>query len=300
VRVRWSGGRVGLALCYHAIGDRDGDPFNQLVAPLSLERFEEHLSYLARRYRVVRASELPDAVRSRRRGQRVPVAVTFDDDLRSHLTHAAPALRRAQLPATFFLGGTGLAGPSASWWQLLQVVSDRGLLRDPVLRTWGWTDMPNVTLRAVAGRMQLLPPDDRARRTEELRALIGSNAVCEGLTVDEIRMLAVGSEIGFHTRDHDPLVGLTPDALVRALTAGRAELEHVLGAPLKLIAYPHGLADTTVAAVAREQGYLVGFTGAQEAIHDADDRLLLPRRYPSRGAVVRFGFELARTLARRR
>ena len=55
-----------------------------------------------------------------------PVALTFDDDLGHHVTHALPELRDAQAPATFFLCGSFLEEPRDYWWQRLQRAVDGG------------------------------------------------------------------------------------------------------------------------------------------------------------------------------
>ena len=125
-RCRWSKRRVGLALCYHRISDPQGDAERELVPALGIKGFEAHVRYLNRRCRLVRASELLDAARERRRGERFPVAITFDDDLPSHVRGAMPVLQRHGAPATFFLCGASLERPFAFWWERLQRAWDRG------------------------------------------------------------------------------------------------------------------------------------------------------------------------------
>ncbi len=124
--LRLSGRRAGLALVYHKLGDPPGDPRRELVPALSPRLFEAQLGHLARLYRVVPCRELQEAVAARRRGQRFPVAITFDDDLASHAGHALPALRAAGLPATFFLSGASLESPHRFWWERLQAAVDGG------------------------------------------------------------------------------------------------------------------------------------------------------------------------------
>jgi peptidoglycan/xylan/chitin deacetylase (PgdA/CDA1 family) len=230
VRVRWSAARIGLVFCYHGVSARGGDPVREISAPVSHRDFERQLRHLRRRYRVVPALCLPAEAAARARGRRVPVAITFDDDLPSHLSHAAPALRRAKLPATFFLSGAGLNGPFSFWWQLLQALA------------------------------------------------------------------AAGFEIGFHTRNHDDLLGLRDEELPVALSAGRAELERIAG-PLSTISYPHGRADDRVAAAARAAGFRFGFVADGSPVMLGDDPHLLGRRYPARGAGGRFALDVASTLS---
>ena len=55
------------------------------------------------------------------------MAITFDDDLRSHVDFAAPLLARVGATATFFLSGSSLDDPNRFWWERLQEAFDRGL-----------------------------------------------------------------------------------------------------------------------------------------------------------------------------
>src|SRR5919197_3306136 len=56
VACRWSSRRIGLALCYHRIGDPEGDPERELVPALGAARFEAQVRHLRSRYRLVPAS----------------------------------------------------------------------------------------------------------------------------------------------------------------------------------------------------------------------------------------------------
>ena len=70
------------------------------------------------------------------------MAITFDDDLPEHVRDALPALRAADLPATFFLNGASLHSPHAFWWEELQQAVDGKLL----------TELPHVDARAAFAR----------------------------------------------------------------------------------------------------------------------------------------------------
>src|SRR4051794_27432030 len=96
---RLKGPGTGIALVYHRVDAHAGDPARELVPALPAQAFEAQVRHLVRHYDVVTARDLPAAARARRRGARLPVALTFDDDYPSHLEHVAPALRRAGAPA---------------------------------------------------------------------------------------------------------------------------------------------------------------------------------------------------------
>jgi peptidoglycan/xylan/chitin deacetylase (PgdA/CDA1 family) len=297
---RWSGGRVGLALVYHRLGEVAEDTGRHLVPAFDSELFERQLLYLQARYRIVPGSELMAAVRGRRRGEPIPVAVTFDDDLPAHLQVAAPIMRRVHAPATFFLTGAHLHGAHVFWWESLQLAFDRGLVDSGALdRIWPET-VPAPAggrIHDVALAIQKMPRDEREAVNLRLLELIGSGPPNSGMGPDDVRSLAAnGLEIGFHTRRHDQLVGLSDEELAGALQEGRAELEELAGGKLETIAYPHGVADARVAEAARAAGFRWGFTVRSEPIREHGDPLLMGRLEPSRHSVGHLAFEVARKL----
>ncbi len=297
VWVRSSAARVGLALCYHRIAEHEGDPSREVSAAVAIREFERQLRHLRRSYRVVAASDLMTAVKARRRGARLPVAVTFDDDLPSHVLHAAPALKRARLPGTFFLSGAGLSGPFSFWWQLLQRAWERGLVDPKMLEGWN-LDPREASVRRVAETMQAMSPARRRAAADSLRAALDGDTRDETLGRDGIAALArSGFEIGFHTLEHHDLTSLSPDELDGAMRTGRTELEQVVG-PTSIISYPHGRADARVGSAAGAAGFRFGFRADGRAITDECDPYLLGRRYPARGRRGRFELDIARALSK--
>lgn len=294
---RLSGRRVGIALVYHRIGDPPGSLDRELLPALGSALFQAHVRHLSGRYRIVPASELVNATHERQRGDRFPVAITFDDDLASHARIAAPLLERAGAKATFFLCGASLHAPHAFWWERLQVAVNRGIdpsalpVRSP---TGGRPDVHGLG-RAIED----LPPHERDEVDAALQNLVGPEPVDAGLREDDVRRLvASGFEIGFHTLRHDRLPALDQEALARAMHEGRAELEVVVGRRLTAIAYPHGRADPRVAAAARAAGFVVGFTGRPEPVTLETHPLLLGRLAPSYDSVGELAFNVAWTLLR--
>jgi peptidoglycan/xylan/chitin deacetylase (PgdA/CDA1 family) len=299
---RRSAKRVGLALVYHRIGDPAGDPRYELVPALGTRLFEAQLRHLRSTYRIVAPSRLLEAARARRRGARFPVAITFDDDLLSHVDVAAPALLRARIAAGFFLTGSRLDGPRSFWWDDLQSLVDR---RNA---SRGLRSLPEFDLAlALQGRpgaiheaaavIERLPPERRDAVAEELRLHARDRGEVFGLR--EIHALAAaGFEIGFHTLGHYLLPTLGDAALSAALTDGREQLEAVVGRPVTMIAYPHGKADHRVAAAARAAGYELGFTAWAEPAGAHADPLMIGRLEATAAPVVDFAHAVAATLAR--
>lgn len=299
--LRLSDRRIGVALIYHAVAPVQGDPAGDLVPPHGSRLFDAQMRHLSRLYRVVDAEHLLASVAERRRGQRFPVAITFDDDLACHPSVVVPILIRRGVSATFFLTGSSLAQPFRFWWERLQQAVDEGHELPRLPGTSGASDHARPrSIHDVGRDFERLSPADRDSASAALADLVGPDPVDSGLRADGVsQLVAAGMKIGFHTLRHDPLPSLTDDALASAMAAGRAELEELAGARLTTIAYPHGHVDARVAAAARSAGFSCGFTTRVEPVSTTADPLLLGRLSPSYRSTGHFALQLARALARR-
>jgi peptidoglycan/xylan/chitin deacetylase (PgdA/CDA1 family) len=285
--LRLSRRRVGVAIVFHRVEPVATDPGSQLAPALAASVFARQVAMLRAAFQLVPASALAPAIRERRRGERIPLALTFDDDLACHASVSAPLLHRARAPATFFVAGAAM-DPQHTWWwwEQLQVAVDGGAASSvltataaPAAVAAAWTGRPDG-IHAVAEAIKQLDPDVRDELAGRLARTNGSAAaqLDHALSEDGIRTLAgSGFEIGFHTLRHDYLPVLDDGRLAQALSGGRAELEAVVGRPLVAIAYPHGGADPRIADAARAAGYRAGFTTQATAATADDDELLLGR-----------------------
>ncbi len=280
--------RAGIVLVYHALAETRGDPERELVPAHAVEQVDAQLRHLGSCYRIVRLEDLPPAVEQRPRGARFPVAITFDDDLASHLEHAAPLLERHGAAATFFLTGASLDHPHAFWFQRLQRAVNEGRA----------LPVPGDDVHEIAARIEAMPPGERAGI--EARLATETTGVEErGVRRDDVQALvARGFGIGFHTLRHDVLTKLDDGSLSAALADGRRELETAAGRPLRAIAYPHGKADTRVAEAARAANFAIGVTGRYEPVVPGTDPLLLGRIEPTYASEAHFSSQLARLLLR--
>jgi len=257
--------RIGIAVVYHAVGDPAGDPARELVPTLATRVFRSQVRHLRSCYRLVTASELPAAVESRRRWQRIPAAITFDDDLRSHAETVAPILEELGTTATFFLTGASLDAPRAYWWHKLQAAADRGVL-DP------------GALHQRAHTIQLMDPAQKAEVERDLTNRLDEPVDGFHLPAADVRKLAQsGCEIGFHTRRHPYLPTVSEAELADAMREGLGELVEAAGAAPTSIAYPHGGGGPREADAARAAGFRAGYTTMPTLIRPGADRLLLGR-----------------------
>jgi peptidoglycan/xylan/chitin deacetylase (PgdA/CDA1 family) len=288
-RARLSASQAGVAVVYHRVGgDVVGDPSREILPTLPTKAFARQLRHVRRHYRLVTASTLVDAVRSRRRGERFPACITFDDDLAGHVRDAMPVLQRERVSATFFLGGVSLEGPHSFWWQDLQLVVDnRAIAPGGVPHVAAAEVRPALERRPkaifrVAATIEQLDPTEREEVASALRTAAGGAVSDDGLRPADVRaLIAAGYEVGFHTLRHDALPRLDDRQLERALRDGREDLEAVAGRRLDTISYPHGKADERVAEAARMAGFTLGFTTGRSAVTADTDPLLVPRIPPA-------------------
>ncbi len=285
IRIGWlarlSSSRVGVVVVYHRVGGAvSGDEDFEILPAVASPVFERQLRHLRRHYRVVPAAKILEAVRTRKRWQRYPVAITFDDDLAEHVGTALPALRRERLTATFFLTGASLDEPHAFWWEDLQRAIDGRLVtpdRVPHVDIGAALERSPRAILDLAGQIVRLAPQQRNEVAAVLRDAVGPPKDA-GLRAQDVNALAeAGCTIGFHTLRHDALLALTDAELGRALRDGREALEAAAGKPVEVIAYPHGKADDRVGTAARSAGFNVGFTTARGVIDADTDALRIPR-----------------------
>jgi peptidoglycan/xylan/chitin deacetylase (PgdA/CDA1 family) len=301
--LRLTSRKAGVALLYHRIGARQGDPRRELNPHLHRSSFRRQLGHLRRRYRVVDSGAFLAAVARRRRGGRFPACITFDDDAREHVEHAMPELRRQGVTATFFLGGERSDSP---WWDRLQRAfdSDRNPQEiasavTPPTEPGERSGPAKPGIHELAAAIEALEPAERDRVSDRLLHVAGPDHAPPCLRSADVGALAgAGFRIGFHTRRHDPLPPLDDRELAQALSDGRDELERLSGGRIETIAYPHGRADRRVADAARSAGFRVGFTTEREAASPADDPLLLGRFEWRDNSLGAFALELVRTLRR--
>jgi peptidoglycan/xylan/chitin deacetylase (PgdA/CDA1 family) len=298
--LRLSGRKAGVALMYHSVDQRRGDPQRELVPPHEAGLFESQIRHVLRHYRVVAADRLQDAARARRRGQRFPVAITFDDDLACHEAVSLPILRRLDATATFFLSGASLDGPYSFHFERLQRAYDAGATDLPAIVMGAPDAAEQSSLHGLALAMVDMTPEARDRAAERLLVPAGPDPETSGIRRVAVRALSdAGMTVGFHTYRHDALTGLTHAQLADAMKLGRAELADAAGAPVDVIGYPGGRADQRVADAARAAGFRVGYCTRRAPVTPASNPLLLGRIGPSLRSVGALALELAFTLVKR-
>ena len=308
--MRCSRHQLAFAVLYHRVGEVPGRRQMEFVPALETSLFRAQVAHLRTMYDVVPASSLCARMGGRRRFERFPLSITFDDDLRSHVRDTLPVLADADVSATYFLSGASLETPTLFWWEVLQHALDAEIDVMSELERLGG-DVPDrararraTTIAELAERVKALEPERRDRLVARLRERLNIPAAEVGLGESDLHAICDGGhEIGFHTLRHHDLARVSDADLGLALAEGRNRIESAIGRRITAIAYPHGSADERVARAARAAGYDFGFTAAPVAITPATNPFLLGRfeaSFASTGHLaLRLAVAAAKTILRR-
>jgi len=263
-----------LVLVYHRIGPAV-EAGCEIVPSVPEDLFRSHLQTLGDLVDLVPLEKIVGMQqRAEGSGRRTAVAVTFDDDLPSHVEPALRLLRKFGVPATFFLSGRALHDLGSYWFQDLESLL---ISHDPR----GVATMLDVPDGSAEDLMRRCETNSELQR--RIVALAATPSKPRILTREGIAALAAGGmAIGFHTVEHRAMTGLARAELARATSDGRRDLEAAVQRPVQYFAYPHGKADGTAAQAVRDSGFAAGFTGRPTPVRAGDDRFRLGRWEPGR------------------
>lgn len=94
---------------------------------LSPAAFERQMALLARRWRPIPFETLAAWLEGRGALPRRAVVITFDDGEESVVTHAAPILRKHQIPATVFMIAENVGRPGFLTWDAMRQMAGNGI-----------------------------------------------------------------------------------------------------------------------------------------------------------------------------
>jgi glycosyltransferase involved in cell wall biosynthesis/peptidoglycan/xylan/chitin deacetylase (PgdA/CDA1 family) len=256
---------------YHRVLDRsDASRCSPSLVSATPAAFEREMQWLARRYRVVSASEVIDAFHDGRTLPRRAVLITFDDGYRDFGDIAWPILHRYGLPATLFVATAYPDHPERRfWWDRLFAATNatrRPCLEVPecraVLRLQTAEDR-RASLRMLHAVVKALPHADAMHLVDRVCDELGLAEPMAPvvLTWHELRALASdGVAIAAHTRTHPALTRLPLDRARAEIRASREDLTRELGMALPLFAYPFGDHDDRVEELVRDEGFALAVT----------------------------------------
>ncbi|MGZ4337106.1 MAG: polysaccharide deacetylase family protein, partial [Gaiellaceae bacterium] len=86
-----------------------------------------------------------------------------------------------------------------------------------------------------------------------------------------------GLEFGAHTRTHRCLADVADETVAEEVESSRRDLEQVLGAPIRTLAYPYGRLDDRAVAAVQRAGFVSACTTEPRLARLDDHPLLIPR-----------------------
>lgn len=238
-------------------------------------------------------------------------AITFDDGYADNREQALPILQRHGMCATFFVATDFLDG--GRMWNDTVIEAVRrftGEVLDLSELGLGAMPLPSLAARRQAINrllmaLKYLPPGERQHKVERIAAVAAAAGV---VLPDDLMMRsaqvaelhAAGMQVGGHTCSH-PILASLDDAAARAeIATNKRRLEAIVGAPLRLFAYPNGKPDKDYlarhVAMVREAGYQAAVSTAPGAARQGGDLLQLPRFTPWDRTPLRFRLRLLHNL----
>lgn len=112
-------------------------------------------------------------------------------------------------------------------------------------------------------------------------------------------MLAGGISLGAHTRTHPRLTDIPTEAVAAEVAGSRADLEHVLGYPIRSFAYPFGKNNAETRGTVEQAGFL-GACGIRHGMNSAATDSYALRRVAVHGTDSLLHFALAVALGEKR
>lgn len=271
---------------------------------IDAQRFAQHLRLLRRWFRVLPLEHAARRLKERTLPSRA-ACITFDGGYADHADVALPLLQRFGLQATFFVA-TGFLDGGYSWTDaVIELVRNAPGPHLNLARSgFGAYDVAcPVRRRAVIdlllAALATLPPVERLARVHAM----ARRTTPTMLSSDQLIALhRAGMDIGAHTVNQNSLATLSNAEARAEIGNGRARLEEIVQAPVRLFAYPNGKPGADFekrhANMLRSAGFDAAVTTALGAARPESDPYELPRFTPwarsSGGFLLRMGSNLLR------
>lgn len=294
-------------LIYHRVLPHP-DPL--FPAEVDAARFDQHMQWLSAFFRVLPLSE---ALICMRKGTLPPRAacITFDDGYADNADIALPILRRHGVPATFFVA-TGFLNGGRMWNDtVIELVRGApGNLLD--LRSIGLglfeigtVEQRRQVIASLLGKLKYLPLENRQTQVDAMQAIVSvvppDTLMMSSQQVRDLHN--AGMEIGGHTVSHPILAQMPRDKARAEMANGKAMLEEMIGAPVKLFAYPNGRPGQDYRSEHVEMVKSLGFSAAVSTAWGAarknSDLFQLPRFTPWDTSSTRFLLRMAQNMLRK-
>jgi peptidoglycan/xylan/chitin deacetylase (PgdA/CDA1 family) len=258
-RVLWLRARLGLraltVLTYHRVGDPgDEGELNREVIEVTPAELSAQLAMLGAQCTILSLADL----RRLRGGGPVPpnpVLVTFDDGYADNHRTALPILRRAGVPATFFIPTAYPDAGQLFWWDKVALLFARSAVETahlayPIQQTVEPRRDPRAATQRVCAAIKATQQVSLARVWDDLERALGVRIEAQEeadlarrtlMSWSDIRALAAaGMDVQSHAHSHLVLNTLAPGEAERDLRRSASILREALDRPVHSVAYPVG------------------------------------------------------------
>ena len=253
---------------------------------LDAARFAQQLRLLRRWFHVLPLEQAVRRLKERSLPSRA-ACITFDGGYADHADVALPLLQRFGLPATFFVA-TGYLDGGYSWVDaVIELVRNAPGPRLNLARCgFGAYDIAcplrkRAVIDMLLAALGTLPPVERLERVHAM----ARRTTPTMLSSDQLIALhRAGMDIGGHTVNQHSLATLSNAEARAEIGNGRARLEEIVQAPVRLFAYPNGKPgedfEKRHANMLRSAGFDAAVTTACGAARPGCDPYELPRFAP--------------------
>ncbi|MEO7497677.1 MAG: polysaccharide deacetylase family protein [Massilia sp.] len=270
-------------LIYHRILAQPDPLFPEEV---DARRFAQQIRLLSRWFHLMPLIDAVRALRARALPSRA-ACITFDDGYADSAEVALPILQRYKAPATFFIPSGFLDGGCLWNDAIIELVRNAPGPRLDLSRSGfgvydiGCNGRRRAVIDALIGALKYLPSEERIERVK----LMARRFTPTMLSSDQLLALhRAGMEIGAHTVSHAILSSISNADARAEIADGRARLQEIIQAPVRLFAYPNGKPGHDFEArhvhMLRSQGFEAAVTTAWGAARASTDPFLLPRFTP--------------------
>jgi peptidoglycan/xylan/chitin deacetylase (PgdA/CDA1 family) len=255
-------------------------------AAIDAHCFAQHLRLLRRWCRVLPLEQAVRRLKERSLPARA-ACITFDGGYAEHADVALPLLQRFGLPATFFVA-TGFLDGGYSWSDaVIELVRNAPGPRLNLARCGlgaydiGCALRRRAVIDLLLGALGTLPPVERLARVHAM----APRTTPTMLSSDQLIALhRAGMAIGGHTVNQHALASLSNAEARAEIGNGRARLEEIVQAPVRLFSYPHGIPgcdfEKRHANMLRSAGFDAAVSAAGGAACADCDPYELPRLAP--------------------
>ena len=281
-----------VILMYHSVLEDPGSQACYLgEISYSRDTFRRQMELLARRYHPVSLDDVLRYVTQQAEFPRRSIAVTFDDGYTDNYEVAAPVLKDAGVPATFYatvdcVERRRLPWPSHLRFMLRNTKKEKWI--DASGRSWPLSceaEREAAVMRSCDECCKLVgtaQDEYIARLSGELDIQVPAESGT--LMMDYVQMRSLiqqGHIIGSHTLSHPNMAYVEPETARRELAESKRRLEQGLKSPIIHFAYPcpalspHWTEQTLEAS--REAGYAAAVTTNPGSARAGDNPLRLKR-----------------------